>query len=61
MSFVFKERDTMRIDEVALFFSTSRRTVERWLSLNKLPFVRLPSGRREIPRAAVFGATANAA
>jgi len=59
MSFVFPDKHFLRYDEVATIFRRSKRTVERWVQEKKLGYIVTPGGTKLIPRALVFGASAN--
>ena len=59
MSFVFQDKQYLRFDEVALLFRVSTRSVRYWVQKGKLSVVTTPGGRRLIPSAKLFGASAN--
>ena len=47
--------DYFRVGEVAAELGVHPRTVRRWLSQGRLPYVRLPGGERRIPRDVIDG------
>ena len=59
MSFVFPDKEYLRLEEVAQAFRVTKRSVEIWIQKGKLSYITTPSGRRLIPRLLVYGASAN--
>ena len=50
---VRKERDYLRVGEVALLFHVSPKTVVRWAEDGKLPHIVTLGGHRRFPRASI--------
>lgn len=55
MSFVWQQlldspKQYYRLDEVALAFGASKRSVQRWMENGKIPYIETPGKHRRIPR-----------
>ncbi len=52
-------KDYFRLDEVAHAFGVSKRSVQRWMELGQLNYVRTPGHHRRISREGLIAASPN--